>query len=76
MYLDVNLVGAENHWNIFADTLKIAMPGRDILVGNFGGYVKHNDGTLTVDVVSITKATKLFLACGIPDIEVDKTGTC
>ena len=47
------------------------MPVRDVLVGNAGGDVEHDDAALAVDVVSVTKTSKLLLSCGIPDIELD-----
>lgn len=47
------------------------MPVGNVLVGNTGCDIEHDDTTLTVDVVSITKTSKLLLSCGIPDIELD-----
>jgi hypothetical protein len=49
------------------------MPVGDVLVGDTGSYIKHDDATLPVDVVSITKATELLLTSGIPDIELNLT---
>lgn len=47
------------------------MPVGNVLVGNAGGDVEHDDAALAVDVVSVTKTSKLLLSCGIPDIELD-----
>lgn len=47
------------------------MPVRDILVRNSGGDVEHDDAAQAIDIVSITKASKLLLSCGIPDIELN-----
>ena len=47
------------------------MPVGNVLVGNAGGDVEHDDAALAIDVVSVTKASKLLLSCGIPDIELD-----
>jgi hypothetical protein len=49
------------------------MPVRDILVCDTRSHVEHDDTTLSVDVVAITKTTKLLLTSGIPDIELDLT---
>jgi len=68
---DVDLVSAEHNRNIFTDTLKIAMPVGNVLIGDTGRDVKHNDATLALDVVAIAETTKLFLAGSIPDIEYD-----
>lgn len=49
------------------------MPVGDVLVGNTGGNIEHDDTTLAVDVVTIAEATKLLLTSGIPDIEGNLT---
>jgi len=47
------------------------VPVGNVLVGNTGCDVEHDDAALAVDVVSITKTSKLLLSCGIPDVELD-----
>lgn len=47
------------------------MPVGNVLVGNSGGDIKHDDTTLAVDVVTITETTELLLSGSIPDIEGD-----
>ena len=47
------------------------MPVGDVLVGDAGSNVKHDDTALAVDVVAITETTELLLASGVPDIEGD-----
>ena len=47
------------------------MPVGDVLVGDTGGNIKHDDAALAVDVVTVTKTSELLLSCGIPDIELD-----
>lgn len=49
------------------------VPVGDILVGNTGGDIEHDDTTLSVDVVTITETTKLLLTGSVPDIELDLT---
>ena len=49
------------------------MPVGDVLVGNAGSNVKHDDAALTVDVVAISETTELLLTGGVPDIEGDLT---
>lgn len=49
----------------------LTVPIGDVLVGNTRRHVKHDDTALSVDVVSITKTTKLFLAGSVPNIELD-----
>ena len=49
----------------------LTVPVGDVLVGNAGSNIKHDDTALTVDVVAITETTKLLLASSVPDIEGD-----
>ena len=49
------------------------MPVGNVLVGDTGSDIEHNDTTLAVDVVTITETTELLLTSGIPDIELDGT---
>lgn len=49
------------------------MPVGDVLVGNAGGNIEHDDTALAVDVVTITETAKLLLTGGIPDIELNLT---
>ncbi len=49
------------------------VPVGDVLVGDAGGDVEHDDAALSVDVVSIAKTTELLLAGGIPDVKLDLT---
>lgn len=47
------------------------MPVGNVLVGDSGSNVEHDDTALAVDVVPITQTSKLLLSRGIPDIELD-----
>lgn len=49
------------------------MPVGNVLVGDTGGDIEHDDPALSLDVVTISETTKLLLACGIPDVEADGT---
>lgn len=49
------------------------MPVGNVLVGDAGGHVEHDDTALAVDVVTITETTELLLAGGVPHVELDLT---
>jgi hypothetical protein len=49
------------------------VPVGDVLVGNSRGHIEHDDTTLSIDVVTVTKTTKLLLTSRVPDIEGDVT---
>ena len=71
-YLHIDLVAAENNGNVLANTLKITVPVGDVLVGNAGGNIEHDDTALALNVVTIAETTKLLLTGGIPDVEADR----
>lgn len=47
------------------------VPVGDVLVGDTGSDIEHDDTALAVDVVTITQATELLLTSGIPDVELN-----
>lgn len=49
------------------------MPVGNVLVGDAGSDIEHDDAALAVDVVAITETTELLLTGGIPDVELDGT---
>jgi hypothetical protein len=49
------------------------VPVGNVLVGNAGGNIEHDDTALAVDVITITETAKLLLTGGIPDIELNLT---
>jgi len=69
--LHINLVPTKNDGDILADTFQITMPVGDVLVGDAGGDVEHDDAALTLNVVPIAKATKFLLAGSVPAVEAD-----
>lgn len=71
--LDVDLVTAEDNWDVFTDPDQVSVPVWHVLVGDSGGDVEHDDTTLAVDVVAISQPTELLLAGSVPDVELDFT---
>jgi len=69
--LDVDFVSTKDDGDALADTVEITMPVWHVFVGDPGGDVEHDDTTLALDVVAISKATKFLLTCGVPHIEAD-----
>ena len=69
--LDVDLVAGQDDRDVFADSDEIAMPVGNVLVGDAGRDVEHDDGALTLDVVAVAKAAELLLAGGVPHVEAE-----
>ena len=49
------------------------MPVGDVLVGDSGGDIEHDDTALALDVVAIAETTEFFLSSSVPNIEADGT---
>ena len=49
------------------------MPVGNVLVGDTGGHVEHDDTALAVDVVAITETTELLLTSSVPHVELNLT---
>ncbi len=47
------------------------MPVGNVLVGDAGGNIEHDDTALAVDVVTVAETTELLLTGGIPDVELN-----
>ena len=71
--LDFHLVSREDNGDVFADAGEIAVPVGYVLVGDSRGDVEHDNGALSLDVVSITESAELFLSCRVPHIEFDRS---
>jgi hypothetical protein len=67
----INFISAQHNGDVLAHTLEVTMPVGNILVCDTRSDVKHDDAALALDVVTITKTTKLFLSGGIPDVKTD-----
>jgi len=52
------------------------MPVGDVLVGDAGGDVEHDDAALALDIVTITKTTELLLTSSVPHVETDCAEVC
>lgn len=71
--LDVDLVAGQDDRDVLADTDEVTVPVGDVLVGDAGSDVEHDDTALAVDVVAVAKTAELLLARGVPDIELNLT---
>jgi hypothetical protein len=53
--------------------MPLTVPVGNVLVGDSGSHIEHDDTTLSVDVVTVSETTELLLPCSVPDIEGDIT---
>ena len=47
------------------------MPVGNVLVCDTGCDIKHDNTTLSVDIVAISETTEFFLPGGVPDVKLD-----
>ena len=52
---------------------KLTVPVGDVLVGDTGGHIEHDNTALAVDIVPITETTELLLTSSIPHIKLNCT---
>ena len=71
--LNINFVTYENDWNILANSHEILIPLWNVLVSDSRADIEHDDTTVSVDVVSISKSSKFLLTGGVPHVENDLT---
>lgn len=71
--LDIDLVSTKDDGDVLADTDEVTVPVGDVLVGDTGGDIEHDDTALAVDVITVTETTELLLTRSVPDIELDLT---
>jgi len=68
---DVDFIPAEDDGDVFADAHEVTVPVGDVLVCNAGGHVKHDDATLTLDVVSVSQPSEFLLTSSVPCVEAN-----
>lgn len=57
---DFDLVSAQDDGDVFANSGQITVPVGDVLVGDTRRNIKHDDGALALDVVSIAESSKFL----------------
>ena len=71
--LNIDLVTTQDDRDVLTDTDDVSVPVGNVLVGDSRSDVEHDDCALTLDVVAITKTTKLFLSGSVPYVEDEVT---
>lgn len=64
-------ISAKDNRDVPAHSTKVTMPVRYVLVCDTRSDVEHDDSTLSLNIIAVTKTTELLLTSGIPDIEAD-----
>ena len=60
--LDIDLVAAQDDGNIVAHADQVSVPGGHVLVRDARRHVKHDNRTVSLDVVPVPQPAKLFLS--------------
>jgi hypothetical protein len=75
-YLDLHFVPAENDGNVLTDTGQISVPVWNVLVGDTGCHVEHDNRALSLDIVTVSESTKFLLTGCVPNIKFDLAPVC
>ena len=68
--LDVALVADEHVWDLLADLPHVAIPVLYVVVRHAGGDVEEEETRLSTDIVGVSQASELLLACCVVDLKV------
>ena len=69
--LDIDLVPTHHCGYTLTHMLQVSVPHWHIVVRRSGRYIKHNDGTVCLDVVAVPQSSELLLTSSVPYIELD-----
>ena len=70
--LHVDFITNEADWYVLADSDKIFVPFRNILISDARANIEHDNAAMAANVIPITKSSQFFLAGCVPNIEFDK----
>ena len=72
----INFVAHQHDRDVVADTGQIFVPFGDILVGDPGGHIEHDDGGMGANIISFPETSELLLSGSIPDSQLDGSVVC
>jgi len=67
----INFVSYKHDRNVITDASEVLVPLGHIFVSDSGCHIKHNNGSVSTNVISLAEPSKLLLACRVPDIQFD-----
>lgn len=67
----VDLVSDQDDRDVVTDSGQVLVPLGDVLVGDSGGDIEHEDGCVGSDVVSFPESSEFFLSGSVPEGEFD-----
>jgi hypothetical protein len=68
---EVTFEAGELYFLVIERRQSLTVPVGNVLVGDTGGHIEHDDTALSVDIVSISQTTELLLTSSVPHIELD-----
>lgn len=68
---DVGLISNETNGNVGTDLGEVLVPFVDISIGVSGGEVEHDDGTVGLDIITLSEFSEFFLTSSVPNIKGD-----
>lgn len=72
----VHLVAHEDNWDVIADSGQVLVPLGDVLIGDPGCHIEHEDGSIGANIVAFSQTAKFLLASRVPKAELDGPMVC
>ena len=63
----IDFVSDENDGDVVTDSGEVLVPLGDVLVGDSGGDVEHDNGSMSSNVVSLSESSQFFLSSCVPE---------
>jgi hypothetical protein len=67
----IDLVTDQNDGNVVTYSGEVLVPFGDIFVGDSGGDIEHENGSIGANVIPFSEPTEFFLSSSIPEPELD-----
>lgn len=67
----VDLVADQDDGDVVANACQVLVPFGDVFVGDSGGDIEHENGSIGANVIPFSEATEFFLSGSIPEPELD-----
>lgn len=69
----VNFVSDQDNGDVVADSGEVLIPFGDVLIGDSGGDVEHENSGIGTNIVTLTKSSEFFLSGSVPEGKFDRS---
>jgi hypothetical protein len=62
----VDFVADQDDGDVVTDACQVLVPLRDVFVGDSGGDIEHENGSIGSNIIAFSEPTEFFLPSSIP----------